>query len=652
MPAEQTRSDRKRTAILVVHGMGSQRPLDTARGVVEAIWFEGKNPRTSGKRMWTHPEQRGTDIDLPVITADTKPITADSKPPIPPVDFHELYWAHLMSETRAVAVLLWLFELARRGHRLKPSIRELYWGVVVFLALLVLSVSLLATQFILLFVDEVARVSNRWHKSLPGVDPVKVELLLDVEFRLLGFVSLVTFAVVFLLIAATAFYLRAGRFYLWSALTTAITVFIIIVAWLSQPFIEFLTNAFLPFLVALVAVKITMGRSGVIGLVIAYLVSLAALVVIANSVEILAFFGFSISSAPIVCVGRSCVLPWSITAFGSAIAAWVFVAVYLALYALFLQPYLGDAARYFRNAPANVAVRREIRKEAVDTLEDLHLSGKYDRIVVVAHSLGTVVAYDMLRAYYSRIDRKLPDPGTLGSNLKIVDKNRLNCIEARNRGRAVIAKIQSVVEATQEPSNPAAQRDEDIKAWLVTDFVTMGSPLTHAHYLMCNGETEHELRRDFKRRVREFEFPTCPPMLLKGSGRLTFRSSSDHLQYFHHGGLFGLTRWTNLYFPVSQLLWGDAIGGPVAPIFGRNIVDVPVYRSKLKQASFAQIRDLVLPPNFFAHTKYWALPPGEGSEAPHIRALINAINLADMPDGADRSNQSLTADPDRRRGGA
>jgi hypothetical protein len=30
-----------------------------------------------------------------------------------------------MSETRAVAVLLWLFELARLGPRLKPSIKGL-----------------------------------------------------------------------------------------------------------------------------------------------------------------------------------------------------------------------------------------------------------------------------------------------------------------------------------------------------------------------------------------------------------------------------------------------------------------------------------------------------------------------------------------------
>ena len=88
--------------------------------------------------------------------------------------------------------------------------------------------------------------------------------------------------------------------------------------------------------------------------------------------------------------------PWSVA------AASAVIGLYLIVNAAFLQPYLGDAARYFRNSPGNVAVRRAIRKEAVDTLERLH-NGQYDRIVVVAHSLGTVVAYDMLRAYFSRV---------------------------------------------------------------------------------------------------------------------------------------------------------------------------------------------------------------------------------------------------------
>ena len=84
-------------------------------------------------------------------------------------------------------------------------------------------------------------------------------------------------------------------------------------------------------------------------------------------------------------------LAWALPSHASAIAAITIIGVYLLMNAAFLQPYLGDAARYFRNSPANVAVRRAIRKDAVDTLDQLHRSRDYDRIIVVAHSLGTAV---------------------------------------------------------------------------------------------------------------------------------------------------------------------------------------------------------------------------------------------------------------------
>ena len=48
-------------------------------------------------------------------------------------------------------------------------------------------------------------------------------------------------------------------------------------------------------------------------------------------------------------------------------------------------------------------------------------SGHYDRIVVVAHSLGTVVAYDMLRAYYSRVCDDLPPVDQLGTDFDEID---------------------------------------------------------------------------------------------------------------------------------------------------------------------------------------------------------------------------------------
>src|SRR5450432_3085082 len=130
----------RRTAVLVVHGMGSQRALDTVRGVVKAVWLDKDGPPGEGdKRYWLHPEKKNDDVDLSVITTNDVPGTIDRRS----VDFHELYWAHLMSETRAVAVLLWLFQLARKGPRLKPGMRALWWGITIFLCMLVQSMVLL-----------------------------------------------------------------------------------------------------------------------------------------------------------------------------------------------------------------------------------------------------------------------------------------------------------------------------------------------------------------------------------------------------------------------------------------------------------------------------------------------------------------------------
>ena len=51
-----------RTAVLVVHGMGSQRPLETVRGIVDAVWLCPATA-TAPRNYWTHPELSGVDID-------------------------------------------------------------------------------------------------------------------------------------------------------------------------------------------------------------------------------------------------------------------------------------------------------------------------------------------------------------------------------------------------------------------------------------------------------------------------------------------------------------------------------------------------------------------------------------------------------------
>jgi hypothetical protein len=521
-----TPGDRKRTAVLVVHGMGSQRPLDTVRGIVDAIWLDGGKTELSVKRIWTHPERGGVDdIDLPVVTTNFVPGTDHRR-----IDFHELYWAHVMSETRAVAVLLWLFELARMGPRVKPSIGPVYWGVLIFLSVLVLSVSLLSIQIIVQFAQLVAR-SAGW--SIIGRD-----------LHSLLYVLFVSIAVTALLGFLVSLWKRANKLAGLLFITGLIFSGLFGLVAYREAFAERLTTLLLPILVAAVVVKLVMGWWGVVGLLVVLGLSVGA--------GSFAVFCFPQHEA-LLHYGQ---MPWSVTSFWSSVASCYFIAVYIALYASFLQPYLGDAARYFRNSPANVGVRREIRRQAVSMLQALHLSGEYDRIVVVAHSLGTVVAYDMLRAYYSRINEALPEPSALGEDFDAGDQGKLSPSDSRKWGREIIDRMARTVDAARQRIALGEGRpdDKEMRAWLVTDFVTLGSPLTHALYLMCRGKSESELRSDFERRTREREFPTCPPSMLDGDYRLTFENPRNHLRQFHHGGQFALTRWTNLFFPASQLL--------------------------------------------------------------------------------------------------
>ena len=66
----------RRTAVLVVHGIGSQRALDTVRGIVAAAWLDKDDkPGPGDKRYWLHPERKSDDLDLAVITTNEVPGT-------------------------------------------------------------------------------------------------------------------------------------------------------------------------------------------------------------------------------------------------------------------------------------------------------------------------------------------------------------------------------------------------------------------------------------------------------------------------------------------------------------------------------------------------------------------------------------------------
>lgn len=252
---------KRRTAVLVVHGMGSQRVLDTVRGVVNAVWLDTDGePGEDDQRYWLHPERKHNDLDLSVITTSDVPGTADHRS----VDFHELYWAHLMSETRAVAVLLWLFELVRKGPRLKPGMRALWWGVTIFLCLLVQSVVLLVLHGILLFLGNPPLIDD---KILFGV--VKESTSIFLSDHIYHEPEALLLAPFFVLFMAASYAALFSTFrWAWKIMIGAGVLALISGLFfyygINQPFLAWFTSLFLPIIVSLCVAAIAMG-SGVSG---------------------------------------------------------------------------------------------------------------------------------------------------------------------------------------------------------------------------------------------------------------------------------------------------------------------------------------------------------------------------------------------------
>ena len=87
-------SKRKRTAVLVVHGIGSQRALETVRGVVDAVWLQD-----AGRSRLRQAAASGVDasgisginIDLSVITTSGLSVDTPGGHQKRSIDFHELY---------------------------------------------------------------------------------------------------------------------------------------------------------------------------------------------------------------------------------------------------------------------------------------------------------------------------------------------------------------------------------------------------------------------------------------------------------------------------------------------------------------------------------------------------------------------------------
>lgn len=283
---------------------------------------------------------------------------------------------------------------------------------------------------------------------------------------------------------------------------------------------------------------------------------------------------------------------------------WAIIAAAAGVFsAVWLRPVAGDAARYLSPAPDNVAARQEIREAGIDLITKLQASGEYDRIILAGHSLGSVIGYDVLNHAWGRLDHEdllaahaaSPRAMQLLTLLEEVtpylNKDTPDGLsDYRELQRAYFAEVSKM-------------RGKDGKPlWLVSDFVTMGCPLSKADVLLGKDAADLE-----ERKVRR-EAPTVPPRLERKSPPRFSYPLQAAARTPHHGAVFAPTAWTNIYYPHEFGVIGDFVSGPVAPLLGAGVRDVCVPIGAPR----------------FRHLDYWREPEKAG---PAIRALRRALNL-------------------------
>lgn len=136
----QTSKQINRQAIVIIHGIGEQRPMATLRSFAAAIpkieYFPGKGP------AWSKPDSISEGFEHRCFTIPqtrTRPIT----------DVYELYWAHLFEQTSLKTLAVWLWRILARP---RSSLPERYRRSVLLVrigGLVALGAALLASTLLL-----------------------------------------------------------------------------------------------------------------------------------------------------------------------------------------------------------------------------------------------------------------------------------------------------------------------------------------------------------------------------------------------------------------------------------------------------------------------------------------------------------------------
>lgn len=228
-----------------------------------------------------------------------------------------------------------------------------------------------------------------------------------------------------------------------------------------------------------------------------------------------------------------------------------------------------DVVRYLDTSPRSYGVRRKIRMGMIDLLQNLHDADRYERIVVVAHSLGAYVAYDGITYLWTEMNKRhcaKHDDGLKKENFESLESQARKLLNGESTNADEYQKQQlKLWKEYRRQGSP----------WLVTDFVSVGTPMYMADKLLTkNG-------REFQKRIDLRQITTCPPQpdrrrpdAANPEKQTLYSYPYDNGRVLYHGAPFALVRWTNLWFPAHFGFFGDWFGGPLRTLFGNGIKDV------------------------------------------------------------------------------
>lgn len=531
-------TSKPKTAVIMVHGMGEQRPLETIRSFVQGVY-------QSDLSKATKPVPADGMLEVSIVpdsafnSAELRRLTTHDDGPNKRTDFFEFYWADIMDGTQVELVTAWIDGLLLRSPWRVPA----HWRV--YLAWLLL------WALALIFVFCVIAVAYP-----PLVDHIPV--LNDI----LGWIN------------------QNGQtigkvFYVGGALLLCYAI-------ISGLLTHRIETTSLQFPVLLLA-----------------------------GGAVLALWPPDYPLEPhVLAAGVTAGVGW----FMHNLAA----------------PYIGDVVRYVRATPSTVERRKLVRQRGLELLEAIHAKRAdstdlddfvraprdnppaYDRIVLVSHSLGTYVAYDMLQLFwekYGPTHHQTWQPGRPGVQEALEAADAFVKMEWVNRQPNYPLSDYLTAQARLN-----ALLESDAPQWRITDFITLGSPLVHAEFLATDGTAD--LEESFAQR----RFATCPPRpdpLLRSA---IYSTVPNGAKYLHFAAQFAAVKWTNICDESLNPILGDLVSGRLRPIFGHGIDEHMVKINRPHRAwPFSRV---------FTHTEYWSWDESFRNNVPeHLKLLRAALRL-------------------------